>query len=121
MMHPSSLAYDSTFSPNDIQFHTSLLQLDNICHVKPHPFSLASQYICSIISSNPYIMQLHEALCQLDIKKQFLAAMHKELTDHIGRKHWKVVAIKALPHDKIPSPMVWSMKRKRNPVGEIIQ
>lgn len=47
--------------------------------------------------------------------------MHKELRDHIDRKHWKIVPLKSVPKDKVPLPMVWSMKRKRDPLGFIIK
>ena len=47
--------------------------------------------------------------------------MYKELNDHISRKHWKVVPLKSIPHHKKAIPMVWSMKRKRSPVGDIIK
>jgi hypothetical protein len=45
--------------------------------------------------------------------------MRKELNDHIDRKHWKVVPGKSIPNHKRAIPMVWSMKRKRDPVGNI--
>ena len=52
-------------------------------------------------------------------REQSLEAMRKELNDHITRGHWKVIPMKCVPKHKRPLPMVWSMKRKRNPVGEI--
>ena len=65
-------------------------------------------------------MTMTEAMNQPD-KEQFLLAMKKELEDHIARKHWKVVPVSTVPTHKRCLPMVWSMKRKRNPVGEIIK
>jgi len=65
-------------------------------------------------------MTLKEALLQPD-REHFLTAMRKELTDHVTRKHWKVIPISSVPSHKHCLPMVWSMKRKRNPVGEIIK
>ena len=65
-------------------------------------------------------MTMSEVMNQPD-KEQFLLAMKKELEDHIARKHWKVVpASTVLTHKRCLS-IVWSMKRKRNPVGEIIK
>ena len=61
-------------------------------------------------------MTLDEALKQTD-RKEFIKAMHKEIADHIRHKHWKVVARSSVPRGKFPIPMVWSMKRKRNPIG----
>ena len=39
--------------------------------------------------------------------------------DHKKMKHWKVVPLKSVPVGKQPIPMVWSMKRQRNLLGEI--
>lgn len=45
--------------------------------------------------------------------------MKKELQDHISRNHWKVIPYRCKPNDKTAIPMVWAMKRKRNPLGKI--
>ena len=45
--------------------------------------------------------------------------MQKELEDHVLRKHWKAIPLNFLPPNKRPLPMVWSMKRKHNRLGEI--
>ena len=68
--------------------------------------------------SDPDTMYLEEALAQPD-RNEFLAAMTKELEDHIGRRHWKIIPTSQVPKHKRPIPMVWSMKRKRNPIGEV--
>ena len=47
--------------------------------------------------------------------------MSKEWHDHISRHHWKFVPHRAVPPHITCIPMVWSMKWKRNPVGEIIK
>ena len=65
-------------------------------------------------------MYLEEALRQPD-REEFIKAMYKELNDHISRKHWKVVPLKSVPQHKKPIPMVWSMKRKQNLIGEIMK
>ena len=63
-------------------------------------------------------MRLHEAMKEPD-QLQFLEAMQKDLEDHILHKHWKLIPLRSLPPIKQPLTMVWSMKRKRNPLGEI--
>jgi Reverse transcriptase (RNA-dependent DNA polymerase) len=65
-------------------------------------------------------MHLAEAM-NADDKQQFVQAMYKELHDHINRKHWMIVPLKSVPSHKQALPMVWSMKRKRNPIGVIIK
>ena len=47
--------------------------------------------------------------------------MYKELNDHVSRKHWKVIPLRHVPPLKKCIPMVWSMKRKRNLVGEVMK
>ena len=63
-------------------------------------------------------MRLHEAT-KKPYRLQFLAAMQKEIEDHVLRSHWKVIPLCSLPPNKPPLPMVWSMKCKRNTLGEI--
>ena len=63
-------------------------------------------------------MRLHEEMKEPD-RLQFLAAMQKELEDHVLRKHWEVIPLHPLPPNKRPLPMVWSIKRKLNLLGEI--
>ena len=72
----------------------------------------------SFLASDPDTMHMSEALQQPD-REEFIAAMKKELSDHIKRRHWKVVPLKSIQKGKRPLPMVWSMKRKRNPLGEV--
>jgi hypothetical protein len=119
--HLAISAYVSTFSPlptsNEDSLH--LLQPDIEAYAEPYPFALMTEHITSFIAqSDPDTMHLEEALHQPD-HEQFIKAMTKELNDYIGRKHWKVIPALAVPKHKIPSPMVWSMKNKRNPIGEI--
>lgn len=94
-----------------------LLQPDVEAHTEPHPYALLSAFVST---SDPDTMTLDEALKQPD-RDEFIKAMKKELMDHIERKHWKVVPIKNIPAPKKPIPMVWSMKRKRDPLGNIIK
>ena len=87
---------------------------------EPHPFALLSSHIFANIATDPDTMTLNEALSQPD-RDHFLEAMKKELHDHISRGHWKVIPAKCIPAHKRSIPMVWAMKRKRNPVGDIIK
>ena len=80
----------------------------------PHLISYAAN------TKDPDTMTLQEALRQHD-RAEFIKAMHKELQDHINRKHWKVVPIMSVPKKRTPIPRVWLMKRKRNPLGDIIK
>jgi hypothetical protein len=97
------------------------LQPDIEAHAEPHPFALLSEHVVAFIgSSNPDTMMLQEALKE-PYRYKFIKAMTKELTDHVDRKHCKVVPRKTVPSHKLPLPMVWLMKRKRNPVGDIVK
>ena len=85
---------------------------------EPNPFAMMSSFVATSSGSDPDTLTLAEALRQPD-REEFLKAMNKELTDHIDRKHWKVVPLKSVSRGKKPIPMVWSMKRKRDPLGNI--
>jgi hypothetical protein len=114
-------AFLMTFSPlqkPELELH--LLQPDTEAFSELHPLAFIMDYAIAFIGSDPDTMHLEEALQQPD-REQFIQAMHKELKDHVDRKHWKVIPMKAVPKDKIPTPTVWSMKRKRNPIGIIIK
>jgi hypothetical protein len=95
-----------------------LLQPDVEAHAEPRPFALFTEHVVAFVGSDPDTMTLDEALKEPD-REQFIAAMRKELMDRVGRKHWKVVPRKSVPPHKRSIPMVWSTKRKRNPIGEI--
>jgi hypothetical protein len=119
--HSSLLCYLSTFYPS-VQKNedNQLLQPNSSLHNKPHPLALFVDNFISLVTTDPDTMTRTEAMNQPD-KEQFLLAMKKELEDRIARKHWKVVPVSTVPTHKRCLPMVWSMKRKRNPVGEIIK
>ena len=80
---------------------------------------MMEQVHAMVSQSDPDTMYLDVALKQHD-REDFIKAMYKELGDHIDRKHWKVVPAKSVPANKVPISMVWSMKRKKNPIGEVI-
>ena len=65
-------------------------------------------------------IHLEEALNQPG-REKFIKAMYKELKDHVDRKHWKVIPLILVPQNKIPSPMLWLTKQKRNPIREIVK
>ena len=111
-------SYFADYNPPLADNGTSLLQPTHSNYSEPHPFALACERMFSFITVDHDTMNLNEDLKQPD-RLQFLDAMRKELTDHITRKHWKVVPLKHVPAHKTFLPMVWSMKRKRNPLGEI--
>eukprot|EP00980_Cylindrotheca_fusiformis_P020590 scaffold7642_cov88-Cylindrotheca_fusiformis.AAC.1 len=120
----ANTAYLDTFSPEH-QGETckhSILQPDCSRTAEPHPAALLASTISSFVSSasDPDTMTFAEAM-QAPDRAEFIKAMHKELADHIGRKHWKIVPLSAVRAPKHAIPMVWAMKRKRNPVGEIIK
>ena len=119
-MYQAYTAYTETFSPLPTDHvETHLLQPDTLAQSIPHPFAMILEQTTAFIAkSDPDTMYLEEALRQPD-REEFIKAMYKELNDHISRKHWKVVPLKSVPQYKKPIPMVWSMKRKRNPIGEI--
>ena len=107
-----------TFSPevNPVDAK-KLLQPNN--QVKPHPFAFISESVIgTAMSYDTYTMTLDEAMAAPN-KKEFTQAMHKELHDRVNRRHWKVVPTVSIPSHKRAIPVVWSMKRKRDPRGDI--
>ena len=78
-------------------------------------------YAYAATQADPDTMTLKQAMQEPDADK-FLEAMIKEIDDHVQCKHWKLVTDKqmhATGHTGKPIMGVWSMKCKRNPVGEI--
>ena len=100
-MVESHTAYVNTYHPLPTDSEeTHLLQPDIMAHSEPHPFALiVEQAISFIAKSDPDTMYLEEALRQPD-RDEFIKAMYKELNDHIGHKHWKVVPLKSVPQYK---------------------
>ena len=79
-----------------------------------------SEHAFAYITTDPDNMTLADALCQPDYDK-FLVDMHKEFSDHTNYNHWKVIPTKNVSSHKKRLPMDWSMKTKRNYIGEIIK
>jgi Reverse transcriptase (RNA-dependent DNA polymerase) len=114
-------AYLAAFSPLPTDLRAlHLIQPDVEAYSEPHPLALFTEQIIALLGSDPDTMHLAEAM-NADDKQQFVQAMYKELHDHINRKHWMIVPLKSVPPHKQALPMVWSMKRKRNPIGIIIK
>ncbi|MEL6660877.1 MAG: reverse transcriptase domain-containing protein, partial [Bacteroidota bacterium] len=120
--------YLSTFCPTFteaakvelLQESPAQLATDNI-----NPIAMAMEYVSRPMeayhsSSDPDTMTIQEALKQ-DDRAEFIKAMYKEIQDHIDRKHWMVVPRSSVPNNRKLIPMVWSMKRKRDPAGSIIK
>lgn len=57
----------------------------------PHPFAFLTQIFALSTTSYPDTMTLDEAMSQPD-KEEFVKAMYKQLSDHIGRRHWKIAS-----------------------------
>ena len=64
-------------------------------------------------------MYLQQALQEPD-REQFVAAVIKEMNDHISRDHWKLIPVTQVSENQKVLDAVWSMKRKRHLLtGEI--
>jgi len=64
-------------------------------------------------SSDPDTMYCHQAMRAPD-KEQFLAAIVKEINDHITNHYWQLVPKSEVPAGTKVRDSVWSMKRKRD-------
>ena len=65
-------------------------------------------------------MPLNVALQQPD-RDKFIHAMARELEQHTELKHWKIIHKSQVPRNAKPIPMVWTLRRKRDPAGEILK
>ena len=68
----------------------------------------------------PDAMPLDVALAQPD-RDNFIGAMEKELKQHSELKHWRIVHRSQVPRNAKPIPMVWTLRRKRDPAGAIVK
>ena len=96
----------------------TLLQPDTKGQPDLHHIALMYDHIFYFIGSDSYTMHLKDYLSQPD-RAEFIKAKKKELQENINWGHWKLIPTKHVPKDKIPLPMVWSIKRKRYPMREI--
>ena len=46
--------------------------------------------------------------------------MTRKLEQHTELKHWKIIHKSQVPRNAKPIPMVWTLRRKRDPAGEIL-
>ena len=114
------LCIPSHLSPDKYDKSFALIQ-NNKCYSESHPFAFAVKSAISMDFSPEHdTMTLSEALKQPDCH-EFIKTMEKELRDHIDQKYWKVVPLKSIPVGKHTIPIVWSMKRKRNPLEDIVK
>ena len=68
----------------------------------------------------PDEMPLDVALAQPD-RDNFIGAMEKELKQHSELKHWRIIHRSQVPRNGKPIPMVWTLRRKRDPAGAIVK
>lgn len=102
--------HQETFGPSDSLYG----ETEDI-----HPLA-ALQSFAATKQRDPDTMTLDQAMREPDADK-FIEAMQKELQDHADRGHWIVIPANQMPRNAKPINMVWSMKRKRDPTGEIIK
>ena len=98
------------------------------------PSLKGQSYLCCVLTevvdyafpateADPDTMTLKQALQEPD-SNEFLKAMEKEVEDHVSRNHWKLVTNQQMRDSGYkgrPIMAVWSMKRKRNPLGQIVK
>ena len=115
----ANYAFLHTFFPDKSDKSVALLQNGN-CFAEPHIFAFAVKPAISMaVSSDTNTMKLSEALQQPECH-ELIKETKRESRDHIDRKHWKMVPLKSIPVGKHVIPMVRSMKRKRNLLGDIV-
>ena len=87
-----------------------------------HPFAGLQAFASTIAQPDSYpdAMPLNVAMQQPD-RDKFIAAMARELGQHTELKHWKVIHKSQVPKNAKPIPMVWTLRRKRDPAGEILK
>ena len=103
--HSSLLAYTATFTPSVQANEHHILQPTISNFSEPYPLALLASHICTYVVTGPDTMTLKKALSQPD-REHFLTAMRTELTDHVTRKHWKVIPIRSVPYHKHCLPIV---------------
>ena len=87
-----------------------------------HPFAGLRAFAATIAQPDGYpdAMPLNVAMQQPD-RDRFIAAMARELGQHTELKHWRVIHKSQVPKNAKPIPMVWTLRRKRDPAGEILK
>ena len=87
-----------------------------------HPFASLRSFASTIAQPDGYpdAMPLNVALQQPD-RDKFIHAVARELEQHTELKHWKIIHKSQVPRNAKPIPMVWTLRRKRDPAGEILK
>ena len=87
-----------------------------------HPFASLRAFASTIAQPDGYpdAMPLNMALQQPD-RDKFIHAMARELEQHTELKHWKIIHKSQVPKNAKPIPMVWTLRRKRDPAGKILK
>ena len=117
----SIAAFISKFSPEPDSPNIELLQPAEAYHDDFDPFALFSVTALASKSQDPDTLTYQEAM-RADDRDKFIEAMKKEIGDHIRRKHWVVIRREEVSKkNRQLIPLVWSMKRKKDPTGEIIK
>jgi hypothetical protein len=93
----------------------SRLMLPDMTFNEIHPMA----YAASVADNDT--MNFSAAMKQPD-KAEFIEAMEKEISDHVGRKHWQIYTRQQMRDTGYKGRVImaiWSFKRKRNPFGVI--
>ena len=100
--------------------HLAQTGIQSVCDF--HPFAGLRAFASTITQPDGYpdAMPLNVAMQQPD-REKFIAAMARELGQHTELKHWKVIHKSQVPKNAKPIPMVWTLRRKRDPAGEILK
>ena len=87
-----------------------------------HPFSSLQAFASTIAQPDGYpdAMPVNVALQQPDCDK-FIHAMARELEQHTELKHWNIIHKSQVPKITKPIPIVWTLRRKRDPAGQILK
>ena len=87
-----------------------------------HPFASLRAFASTIAQPDGYpdAMPLNVAMQQPN-RDKFIAAMARELGQHLELKHWKIIHKSQVPKNAKPIPMVWTLRRKQDPAGEILK
>ena len=100
--------------------HLAQTGIQSVCDF--HPFAGLRAFASTIAQPDGYpdAMPLNVAMQQPD-RDKFITAMARELGQHTELKHWKVIHKSQVPKNAKPIPMVWTLRRKRDPAGEILK
>ena len=100
--------------------HLAQMSIQSVCDF--HPFASLRAFASTIAQPDGYpdAMPLNVTLQQPD-RDKFIHAMARELEQHTELKHWKIIHKSQVPRNAKPIPMVWTLRCKRDPAGEILK